>query len=69
MSAWKGFLVFRKPQPSVEVCHFFRFQNFLPKNACKLFRPKPELCHPKFNIIMLNNILTCHKFIACFESW
>ena len=44
----KGFLVFRKSQPSVEVCHLFRFQNFLPKNACKLFRPKPELCRPKF---------------------
>ena len=27
---------------------FLRFQNFLPNNAFKLFRPKPELCRAKF---------------------
>ena len=70
MMSEKGFLVFRKSQPSVEVCHLFRFQNFLPKNACKVFRPKPELCRPKFYYAQQHpHVSGTHlSFVSCHDE-
>ena len=56
MMSEKGFLVFRKSQPSVEVCHFFAFKTSSPTMPSSYFARNQS--YVARNFIMLNNILT-----------